>query len=316
MYRSILVPLDGSPFGEHALPLALSIARRARASLQVVHVYVPLAPLFAESHAGFDSSFDPLLKEQSRAYLDDVVRRLKDVSGVPVTSAFLEGTVVDALREQVAARGAELVVMTTHGRGTVARAWLGSVADQLVRRMPVPVLLVRPHDGTPDLAQEPNRRHVLITLDGSRLAEQVLEPAVALGSLLEADYTLLQVIKPMLLGNLGTADGFVSGLDPTALEQLQTLHDQEKGQATAYLERVARGLRARSLRVQTRVVAHEQPAVAILDEVRARAPGLVALETHGRSGLSRMFLGSVADKVVRAASVPVLIHHGLHQEGR
>ena len=87
--------------------------------------------------------------------------------------------------------------MTTHGRGPLTRFWLGSVADELVRRASVPLLLVRPHEGVPDLAQEPILQHLLIPLDGSELAEQVLEPAVALGTLMAADYSLLRIYGPL-----------------------------------------------------------------------------------------------------------------------
>ena len=89
-------------------------------------------------------------------------------------------------------------------------------------------------------------------------------------------------------------------------ESAGTTHEQEQLEARGYLERIAEPLRTKSLKVQTRVLSHDQPAVAILDEVKARRADLVALATHGRSGLPRLFLGSVADKVVRGASVPVL----------
>src|SRR5438067_676921 len=94
--------------------------------------------------------------------------------------------------------GADLVVMTTHGRGPLGRLWLGSVADALVRDLAMPLLLVRPQETAPDFKREPLLKHLLLPLDGSPLAEQMLEPAVALGTLMEADYTLLRVIKPVV----------------------------------------------------------------------------------------------------------------------
>ena len=87
-------------------------------------------------------------------------------------------------------------MMTTHGHGPLSRFWLGSVADEMVRRATTPILLVRPHEKAIDLAAEPVLRHILIPLDGSALAEQVLGPAAALGSLLQCDdYTLLRVYR-------------------------------------------------------------------------------------------------------------------------
>ena len=181
MYRSILVPLDGSTFGEQALPLALSIARRAGASLQVVHVHVPLMP-YDESLLTIDPRLNEQARESERAYLDAVVERLSRIAPVPVTSALLEGPVAEALYEHTVTAGTNLVVLTTHGRGPLARFWLGSVADELVRRLPMPILLVRPQETVPDLAGEPVLQRMLIPLDGSEFAEQILEPAMALGS--------------------------------------------------------------------------------------------------------------------------------------
>jgi nucleotide-binding universal stress UspA family protein len=307
MYRSILVPLDGSPFGEQALPLAVGIARRSAAHLRVVHVHVPLAEVYAETWPGFESTVNPALRLRSQGYLDAVRRRLEVAAGpdVEVTCALVEGTVPEALQEQVVATGADLVVMTTHGRGPLARAWLGSVADALIRRLSVPLLLARPRETAGDAA-EPPPRHVLIPLDGSPLAEDIVEPAVALGSLRDAEYTLFRVIPPMIPWSC-TGYPAAAGYEEL-LAELEQLHAQDRAEAGAYLDRLAVGLRERGLRVNTRVACHDQPAVAILDEAKAHPDGVVALATHGRGGLPRLFLGSVADKVLRGSNLPVLIH--------
>jgi nucleotide-binding universal stress UspA family protein len=322
MYRSILVPLDGSPFGEQALPLAVGLARRSAANLQVVHVHVPLAEMYSESWPGFESTVNPAVRWRSQGYLDAVVRRLQPIAGPDMTlsSALLEGTVPEALQEHVAATGADLVVMTTHGRGPLARAWLGSVADALIRRLSIPLLLVRPEEIPGDPAAAPSLRHVLIPLDGSPFAEDILEPAVSLGGVQGAEYTLLRVIAPMIPWNC-TGYPAAAGYEDV-LDQLTKLHAEERAEAGAYLEHVAAGLRERGLHVQTRVACHDQPAVAILDEAKAHPDGFVALATHGRSGLPRLFLGSVADKVLRGSTVPVLVHRALpvapapHRGGR
>ncbi len=311
MYRNILVPLDGSPFGEHALPLALNLARRAGAAVEVVHVAAPVELAYSESLFLVDADLEQRIRDQLQAYLDAVVQRAEAAAPVPVTPVLLEGDVVEQIRQRVEELPADLVVMTTHGRGALGRFWLGSVADELVRRLPVPLLLVRPHEGEPDLAAGPPLENLLVPLDGSPLAEQILEPALALGRLTSADYTLLRVIKPVLPVSPGlsgvpglTLEDKAQGL----LERTRAIHRQLCRDAQDYLNRVADRLEARGLRVRTRVAVEEQPAVAILSE--AVPPGIdaVALETHGRRGLSRLLLGSVADKVVRGAAVPVRVH--------
>ena len=305
MVRSLLVPLDGSTFGEHALPLALTIARRAQAKLQVVHVHIPL--LSFDTTMGYESGVDEHIRQQEQAYLDSVVQRLASVTTVSITTALLQGQVVDALHEHAQTTGVDLIVMTTHGRGPLSRLWLGSIADELIRRAPAPLLLLRPQEGAPDLTKERLLRKILIPLDGSALAEQILEPALALGAPLEADYTLLRVTRPML--PLYPEAFATTAVEPghAMRQQMQQLHEQVKGEAQTYLDGVAERLRGRSHRVQTRVASGEQPAAVILDAANTCGSDLIALETNARRGMSRLLLGSVADKVLRGAVMPVLV---------
>jgi nucleotide-binding universal stress UspA family protein len=307
MYRCILVPLDGSKLGEHALPLAREVARRTGASLKLLHVIPPFPVFDAGSPLLADRDLMAQFQAHAQAYLDGVLQRLGGSASMPAAPVVLEGDVVTQIKDHAAGCGADLVVMATHGRGPLARFWLGSVADELVRRLPLPLLLVRPRETPPDLGHTPDLGRVLLPLDGSTLAESILEPAVALGGP-EATYMLLRVVKPALLPayipegrSLGRE---VEGL----LDQIQALQRRLIADAEEYLAGMASRVRARGLQVQTRVVVEEQPAVAILHEAADSRAGLIALETHGRHGLSRLFLGSVADKVVRAANVPVLVH--------
>jgi nucleotide-binding universal stress UspA family protein len=182
VFRSFLVPLDGSDFAEQALPLAFGIARRAAAALHLVRVHVPSAalyPVMPMESMGTDR--DQPLAEAERSYLDGVARRLAATTAAPVTSALVHGPVVDGILEQARSQAADLILMTTHGLGPLSRFWLGSVADELVRRSSVPVLLVRPQEPPPDLTSEVGPHRILIPLDGSPLAERVVEPAIALG---------------------------------------------------------------------------------------------------------------------------------------
>jgi nucleotide-binding universal stress UspA family protein len=293
-------------------PLAVSIARRAGASLMLLHVHVPLAVVYADGVTAFDEALDRQLKEQKQAYLEITARRLRGMSPVTVHSELLEGETADAIRAAATGRNVDLVVMTTHGRGPLGRFWLGSVADELVRHLPVPLLLLRPGENSPDYRQEPLLKRVLLPLDGSALAEQMIEPAVALGSLMEAHYTLLRVIKPVLPPAYKLQGASLTELAESVLKQIETIQDSLHREAQDYLERVAAPLRARSLHVQTRVVVEQQPGIAILHEAKASDIDVIALETHGRRGITRLVLGSVADKVIRGASCPVLVHRPVY----
>lgn len=297
-YRSLLVPVDGEPFGEHALPLALGIARRAGAEVRVVHVYCPLQSTFQPDRLYPDSGLDTFLRRRQQAYLDDLFRCLRKVTSVPVTPVFLEGReVADSLCEATSA-GTDLVVMARHGRGPLGRLWFGSVADVLMRRLSVPLLFVRGYNTPADLTGDPLVRHVLIPLDGSGFAEQVLEPAIALGSLGGADHTLLRAIPSVTDYSLGY---------PGPGSQ-RPLADSQQAEAWDYLRRTAERLGGRTFRIHPRVVHDEQPvAKAILHYARTHEADLIALATRGRGGLARLFQGGVADRVVRGASVPVMV---------
>ncbi len=300
MYRSLLVPLDGSSFGEQALPLALSIARRSGASVKLVQVHVPFTVMYADSLAPGTFEAEAKVLEQELAYLDEVVKRLAPASSVPVTAVFLEGPMIaEMLSGHATTAGADLIVMTTHGRGPLSRFWLGSVADEMVRRATTPTVLVRPHEKAPDLAAEPVLRHVLVPLDGSALAEQVLGHAVALGGVMQSEFTLLRVYGPEIDLDMLTY-AVVGGFEPVT-EDLRL-------KALEYIDQVAERLKGQGVKVKTQVVQGQHPASAIINTAQKLAMDLIALETHGRRGIPRLLLGSVADKVIRGALSPVLVH--------
>jgi nucleotide-binding universal stress UspA family protein len=291
MFRSLLVPLDGSPFGEHALPFAVGIAKRAGATVQLLHVHVPL--VYATGISILDSGADEQAKDEEWAYLDRMVRRWTIAAPeVRISTALLEGFPPDVLREQMSK--ADLVLMATHGRGPASRFWLGSVADALVRTAAVPLLLLRPSEQPPPVTIASPFRHLMIPLDGSDLAEQVLEPTMQLGRLMGASYTLLRVVKPDL--------GWPA---MTFLNETQTRRALDEAQT--YLHRIAERLRGEGLTVQTHAVLHTHPAEAILEETHEQGADLLALATHGRGGLRRLLLGSVADKVLRGGTTPMLV---------
>jgi len=260
MYHSLLLPLDGSTFGEHALPLALSIARRAGATLNVVQVHEPFTPTYADSITPGTYEAEVKVLEQKRAYLDGIVKRLTSVSPVRVTSTLLERPLIaETLNSHARSTGNDLIVMTTHGRGPLSRFWLGSVADELVHRATVPLLLIRPQETAPDFASEPLLRRIAIPLDGSTLAEQVLESAIGLASLMQADYTLVRIYGPLVDTGLDPLTYATVGGSGPSVEQL-------RAEAESYLNRVAERLTGRGFTVQTLVGLAQHPASAILDK--------------------------------------------------
>jgi len=302
MYRSLLVPLDGSATAEQALPLALNIARRASAALELVSVQVPFPAVYGEDMARLENPLAAEAQQKARSYLDGLTRRIAANSSVPTTATLLEGSIADSISQHAAGKGADLVVMTVFGAGPWTRFWLGSVADQLVRKLPMAIVMLWPHERAPELSSEPSFKQILIPLDGSAEAEEAVEPAVELGTLMQAEFTLLRVVKPVV----PLAASQPNSQRESAESQTQVTGQVLPADAQAYLDRVAERIRAKSLRVKTRVVLHENPAVAILD-AQAQGVDLTAFTTRGHRALPWLFLGSTADKVLRGTNTPVLV---------
>ena len=145
MLRSILVPLDGSKFAENAIPLALNIATRAGAHLELLRIHELYA--LHDSHAcwsPYEPAADAQYQAEEQAYLDRTVERLRMTASVPVTSALVNGVIEDAILNRARTRAPDLIVMATHGRGPLSRLCFGSVAEKLILYGPVPILLFPP----------------------------------------------------------------------------------------------------------------------------------------------------------------------------
>lgn len=291
-YRTILVPLDGSPFGEQALPFAAGAALRTGAVLQLVHVHrsdtvETITP---------DPRWDEAFRRQQEEYLAAVAREVSRRHGVEARTEVVTGTPVYTLVQWTEKPGADLVVMTTHGRSGISRLWLGSVADGMVRGAKIPVLLIRPdEDDSPDRPAA-EFREVLVPLDGSRLSEQVLERVLALTGVQDVRYTLLHIVAPALR------------LDGKGLHVDEAREAELEARAAEQLAATARRLHERGPEVRYEVVAHPVPPQYIVEYAEEHSIELIAMTTHGRGGLSRLILGSVADKVLRASPVPLLLY--------
>lgn len=300
MFKKILVPLDRSALAEQAIGQAALIARRAKAAIDLVVVHVPFP------FAGF--SDEPWNDKQAAAeakYLETIQTELRSGSGVPATYAVLNGEPADHICLRALDVGADLIVMTTHGRTGISRLWLGSVAGAVVRHSTIPVLMLRPAKSsrgrTP--ARHPFKR-ILVTLDGSALAADALGPATDLAHATGAALVLLRVILPLPL---------MAAPDPTIGFAYQPMIADEPAtegiaaEARRQVEAVASRLRDDTgLDVSTDVFIDGRVAEAIVRFAQSHDVDVIAMSTHGR-GATRWLLGSVADKVLRSARLPVLL---------
>ena len=301
MFDEIVVPVDGSPFGELALPRALGIACKTGGEVRLVNVVTPL-PSSQGSKEDQTLELDrvTLARQKAEEYMADLQKRVI-LSGcdVPISCHVELSAVVEGIDGHARDAGADLLVMTTHGWGPLKRAWLGSVADGLLRRTPCPILAIRPRDGEELNLVEDQFRHVLITLDGSPESREILPFAKAIAQAAKARITLLRVISP----HFPLSSPFTSH----SSHEFQALEGEEEASREA-LETEAEALRAEGFDVAIATVSGVHPPHGILEYANGHKVDLVAMATHGRGGVARLILGSVADKVIRGGNIPVLLH--------
>ncbi len=299
MFPSLLVPLDGSDFSEDAIPVARRLARLLEARLHLVHVIRP-APDADLKSPQQDLEWKSKIREGAEGYLDALASEMEE-EGIRVTTAVLEGGVPLALDGYLKRSRIPLVVMTTHGAGGFRRWWLGSVADAILRKGSAHLLLVRPWNGAEATGEEaePERtfRNVVVPLDGSSEAEAALFPARQLARRFGSRLSVVRVVPaPLELTSIYGVAGVRMEGDG---------HRRRKDEATEYLDAVvARG----GDPVPVAHVAEAKGAAeGVIQAARDVEGDLLVLSSHGRGGLSRMVLGSVADKIIRGTTLPVLV---------
>lgn len=303
--QRIVVPLDGSEFGDYALPYAAALARRAGAAVDLLHVHLPhhrdpcmeaITPYRFEGVELADQEYDKVSLEREEAQLEDRAHRIAQNAGVPAYVHMRRGRVSTAVAQEVTETCADMVVMSTHGGVAPDGTRVPSVADDVVRHLERPVLLLRPRPEAGAPESEPAFTRIVVALDGSSFSEQILPPAVELASLFDARLTLVTVVSPSASVGIRTV-----GLDPAGLEQ-------RREEAEGYLQRLASTVPDELPDPDIGVLASRHPAQAILEFAERDGADLIALATHGRGGVSRLLLGSTATEIVHRMDRPVLLY--------
>ncbi|MBM2826015.1 MAG: UspA domain protein [Dehalococcoidia bacterium] len=298
MLHSILVPLDGSDISEQIIPVVERLATGLKASVTLIHVVDTTLPS-TKIEADHRDQLQRIVEEEkgrARDYLLTIEARLRE-QGIATSSEVIAGYPAEMLVSHAHTQSMGLIAMSTHGRSGFGRWLVGSVADRVLRTSSIPVLFFHPKEEK--ASSGPRLRRILLPLDGSPLAEQSIPFAVLLAKAMDLTLVLVRVAPsyPFYFSDSYSLSG--AELMVEAWEALEK-------EASDYLSRILNGLQQNDLILGSRVFRGD-PATKIIDLAKEFEDNIVVMSTHGRSGLNRSILGSVADKVVRNSGSPVLL---------
>ena len=295
--EQILVPLDGSPLSEQVLPCAMALGRGLESELLLFGA-VSIPPETEDILAKAGVKADALLEElktEANEHLGQTVDRLRE-GGLQARLVVRCGPAAESIVSYAEQMDVRQIVMATHGYNGPNRWTHGSVAERVLQSASVPVLLLRVKEKPCD-SREPMRcRRILVPLDGSMRAERVLPVVAPIAKALKSELVLFQVPIVYVSGWM-TGEWFlpVQGVLATAEQDAQ-----------AYLGYVASHLQEQGVQAST-ATAIGAVAASIIGYAEDNDIDLIAMCTHGRTGLRRWTLGSVADRVLRAGRVPILL---------
>ena len=334
MFRVVLLALDGSPLATQATGYAVALAERFSAPIRLLYAFEgpdAVASTFAERDGARDPDlFDRIVassdvaRATAREYLDEwaTVLAARGLTAEPVVldRDVLGGSAAGMLLGAAQRAQDGVLVMATHGRSGLRRVVFGSTAQEVLEQSPIPVLLARVAEPTPqasahrvrsDVPEPKVFQHVLAPMDGSSLAERALPYAVALADRFKARLTLLTAVSDpedvaQSVAAMQSAPLAGAAITTRAIEMVSEGAREAALAAQAYLARRAEELSTPGLDITTAVVEGE-PATVTLRAAHDAPDSIVVLSTHGRGGLGRLIFGSTALDILHRAQVPSLI---------
>lgn len=298
MYEKILVTLDGSPLAETILPYVVRMATSLNLPVSLLHAVDPdsISDLTAPERGRYADQVEEDLKQRSSSYLSQIAASFPE--SVAGECHVHVGKAADVIADYARREEKALIAMATHGYSGVKRMWLGSIAMKVLHVCANPMLLIRASEES-KAADETTVSSIIVPLDGSGLAETVLPHAAYIAAGLGVPVTLFRVYS--LMPTMYSVAGYPS------LELEGTARDRIKEEIERYLSDKVEELRSRGVRDVDSVAVQGDAATEIIDMAEKTKHSMVAMSTHGKTGVARWVLGSVTDKVVRQSGDAVLI---------
>ena len=295
MYAKILVPLDGSKTAENVVPLARSFARGLQIPVELLGV-VDVAEMARHGPPSQASMIRSIVDDATRRFDDYLERVAKNFLVGKVQCTVRQGNAAEAIIEVAGAEKQTLIAMATHGRSGLDRWLLGSVAEKVLRGASNPTLVVRAKREKNPGWEMATLKRVIVPLDGSELSERILPHVEALAKHLDLEVMLLGVYGGRLPA--GAADGFHS---------MDAFIVRLRNETEIYLAAKTEEMKQRGLKKVLFAAKQGLEADEIIATARETLDTLIAMCTHGRTGVQRWMLGSVTETVVRHSDDTVLV---------
>src|SRR5262245_7666477 len=298
MYTRMLVPLDGSKTAEKVLPYARFVARRLKLPVELLGV-IDVAEVAQHMPPEKSQFVGTALENVARRTAQYLEKTATTFTGTKVKTAVEKGTPAEVILDKAAADKATLIAMATHGHSGLTRWLLGSVAEKVLRGTTNPLLLIRSTEEAGSEG-EASLRSVIVTLDGSELAESLLPTVAELAKALRLEAVLLRAYT--IPYSALAADGEGAYLVPDD-ELLAAVRDE----TVAYLEAKAQTMKNLGIEKVSTIAQYGLAPDEIISIAGKTPDNLIAMCSHGRSGVKRWVLGSVTETVVRHSAHPVLV---------
>lgn len=304
-FTTIVVPIDGSVSADTILPYAATLARLEGAEIVLLRVLDYNHPIYLASsyHLSDDDERGSQLDLPLDELLEPEATRLQ-AAGLTVHPVIRFGDPSVEIRDEAEKYLRPIIALASHGRGGVSRAVLGSVAASVARTSRQPVFIVRVMNRPIEVDSIPFRR-ISVLLDGSPLAEAAIEPAITIARPAGATIELVQV-----------AETYRDELPPhppskwffPSYPAVTRRFERIEAAADDYLREIATRLQQDGLTL-TRHVLSGDPSRQLLIYLNNAPPDLVVMTSHGRGGVKRLLMGSVADKILTGSQTPLLLIH-------
>ena len=305
MFTKALVPLDGAEVSKGVIPFVTQFARGLDIGVVLATAveFDPLREGLLNRIAGglTDAPSADALRERIER---DVKNRLEDLAdsmaleGIAAETLVRFGPVSDSIIGMAQDSDCDLIAMSTRGRGVVSSGLLGSVTYKIMHESPMPVMAITPERAAQNWGDDYAIKQIILPLDGSELAEAALPYAAVIAQRMNMTVTLVSVLS---LDDVAYSEGYNLG------SVLRDVEGEMEVETRRYLAGVARQLREDGLDARIEVLRGGSASSEIANLARETDHNMIALATHGRSGVRRLLMGSVAEAVVRESGDPALI---------